>query len=442
MTPWLRWARSDRGAFTGFVVAFAVAVITCAVIGRYQWFIRDDWAFTITRGQIRDGEGLWSTLMYPQDGHWMASSVALWEIVKGLFGLDSYWPFLLLAMGSHLLVTVLLRMLLVRWGVSAWIATLLASVFALFGAGWENIVFAVQITFNLSLAAMLAHLLFADHDGQIGRRDIAGLACGVIGLTSSGLGVFGVFAVGTVLAMRGRWRAAITATAPLAALWLWWFWRWGRLDAGATEVGKPTQVPRFVGFALRDTLGGIIGSSTLIGLFAVGLLWSAWLLAQQAPPRGAIALAAAGIVTITAIAVQRVGFGVQAGSNPRYVYTLAVFLIPLIGLAIDHWGTAVHRTLVPVTGLLLVSSAIINASMLHAQSFEWSRVSSNERRIAELVAGSPLTAGADPQRPILPWSLEITVGLVPTLVAEGTITPRPTLTAEDDQLVRSALGLP
>jgi hypothetical protein len=80
--------------------------------------------------------------------------------------------------------------------------------------------------------------------------------------------------------------------------------------------------------------------------------------------------------------------------------------------------------------------------MLHAQSFEWSRVSSNERRIAELVAGSPLTAGADPQRPILPWSLEITVGLVPTLVAEGTITPRPTLTAEDDQLVRSALGLP
>jgi hypothetical protein len=121
---------------------------------------------------------------------------------------------------------------------------------------------------------------------------------------------------------------------------------------------------------------------------------------------------------------------------------LAVFLLPLIGLAIDQWGATVHRALVPVAGLLLASSVIINTSMLHAQSFEWSRQSTEERRIAELVAGSPLTAGVDPQRPILPWSLEITVGLLPTLVDEGTITPRPALTPEDEQLVRTALGLP
>ncbi len=40
-----------------------------------------------------------------------------------------------------------------------------------FGAGWENLMFAVQIVYNISLLAFLGQSLLVDHDGPVDRRD-------------------------------------------------------------------------------------------------------------------------------------------------------------------------------------------------------------------------------------------------------------------------------
>jgi len=65
-----------------------------------------------------------------------------------------------------------------RAGVRPWSATVLASLFVLFGAGAANILWAFQISFVGSVAFGLTHLLLADHDGPFDRRDWLGLLAG------------------------------------------------------------------------------------------------------------------------------------------------------------------------------------------------------------------------------------------------------------------------
>ena len=43
------WARSDDGARWGFRAVLVVSVILLYIVGRHQWFIRDDWQFVFTR---------------------------------------------------------------------------------------------------------------------------------------------------------------------------------------------------------------------------------------------------------------------------------------------------------------------------------------------------------------------------------------------------------
>ena len=49
-----------------------------------------------------------------------------------------------------------------------WTTTLVCAGLLVFGAGWENIVFAIQITYGLSMLAFLLHVLLVDHDGPAG----------------------------------------------------------------------------------------------------------------------------------------------------------------------------------------------------------------------------------------------------------------------------------
>ena len=93
-----------------------------------------------------------------------------------------------------------------------WLATILAGTLALFGSGWENIVFAIQLTYNLSLLGFLVHLALIDHDGPPDHRDGLGVIAGLVAVSSSGFGPF--FVVGTLAftLLRSRWTAAAIAT--------------------------------------------------------------------------------------------------------------------------------------------------------------------------------------------------------------------------------------
>ena len=95
-----RFVASDRGAVIAFRVALGISAIVFWVVGRHQWFIRDDFAFLITRNLIRVDHGIDEWLFVAQDGHWMTPPILVYRAIQNLFGIDSYWPFLIPTMAD------------------------------------------------------------------------------------------------------------------------------------------------------------------------------------------------------------------------------------------------------------------------------------------------------------------------------------------------------
>src|SRR6185369_9091996 len=123
----------------------------------------------------------------------------------------------------HCVAAALLWLVMGRARVRPWTATIVASAFVLFGAGAQDILWAFQIAFTGALVLGLAHLLLADHDGPVDRRDWFGLAAGFLALLCSGVAVTMVVVVGLATLLRRGWRIAVLHTVPLAAVYgAWW----------------------------------------------------------------------------------------------------------------------------------------------------------------------------------------------------------------------------
>ena len=116
---WREIVRGDASAGWAFRAMLALSVIVFVIVGRHQWFIRDDWALILTRRKMAADS--WSnSLFVAQDGHWMTPPLLLYWLIEQLFGIDSYWPFLLANMALHVGAVLLVRELCRRVGVSEW----------------------------------------------------------------------------------------------------------------------------------------------------------------------------------------------------------------------------------------------------------------------------------------------------------------------------------
>ena len=95
------WAGSDDGARWAFRAALVASLLVLYIVGRNQWFIRDDWAFIFTRERVHQTSGLAAMLFTAQDGHWMTGPILIFRGIHAIFGTGSYWPYLLPTMALH-----------------------------------------------------------------------------------------------------------------------------------------------------------------------------------------------------------------------------------------------------------------------------------------------------------------------------------------------------
>jgi hypothetical protein len=420
----MHWVLTDDAATWAFRVSVVVAVAAWIVVGRWQWFIRDDWAFLITRDRIRQQAGLESWLNIGQDGHWMAVPIIVWRGLQNAFGIDSYWPYLATMLVVNVAIVAATRQLCRRIGAREWTTTLLCAVLLVLGTGWENIVFAIQLTYNLSLLAFLCHLLLVDHDGPPDRRDALGVVVGLIGVMSSGFGPFFIAGVGVFLALRQRWAAAAIAVLPCAAAWCWWFLVYGDDPASDSRPGSRVgvSIPSLAGVAIVGTIATVI-----------------WVVSVRRGGAIALSLAATTVIMFAGIGWQRIGFGLESAAASRYVFMGAVMIAPLLALAIDRLGQ-LSDSLAWAARLTVALSVMINLGLLGSYARDWADRSDEQRTAFELLAGSPRTADADPTVRPVPFSPDVTLGDIPWLVAEGAITPRPVVTPEDTALLEAALA--
>lgn len=416
---------------------FGIAVLFW--VGRDQWFIRDDWAFLFSRDRFREVGGLDTMLLQPQDGHWMTWPILTFHAVRAVFGIGSYLPYLIVLWLTHLGIVLLARAWMRRLGVSAWTTTLMTAVLFVFGAGWENLLFAVQIVYNFSLLAFLAQMLLVDHEGPVDRRDWAGSGISLIGVSSSGFGPFFGFGVGLLLALRRRWTAAAVAVVPQALAWCWWWLTWGADPAGDAGNAGVRFVISFVQYGVWSTFGSLVGTG-LLGwsaflLCIAMILWPGTDTARRVPM---IAFLATALVMFAGIGMRREVFGSTAAGWPRYQYMAAMMVAPVLAVGLDQarrfapWARWIPR-------VILVVAVARNTGWMENGGDYWSGLAEGDRRTFSLVAGSDARFTVPPDGYMSDVSPDVQIRNLPDLVDAGVISPVDPASPDDLALLDRAI---
>jgi hypothetical protein len=374
--------RSTRLALLVFAAVEVAAVALWLVLARSQWFFSDEWDFLAgrTAGDLGD-------LFRPHNEHWSTLPILAYRLLWWLVGLRSYLPYVALLVLLHVTTAALLRAIMRRAGVGPWIATAAASAFALFGAGYQNIVWAFQIGFTGAVVFGLTHLLLADHDGPVDRRDWLGCLAGLAALLCSGVGVAMAVVVGLAVLMRRGWRIAALHVAPLALAYLVW---WAIIGNKPQQNGRvrAVELAQFVWDGVQGVFGAL-GQLTGIGL-ALGVLLIVGLALAWAPLDGdqlrrraamPCALLFGLIVFLVLSGVSRVGvLGPGFARTSRYLHVGAAFVLPAVAVAADavvrRW-----RLLVPLVSILLIIGMPANIRALADFTHDQRRVQRDYREL-------------------------------------------------------------
>jgi hypothetical protein len=348
-------SRSDRLALLVFAGVLAIALVLYLVLAHDQWFFLDEWDFLV----LRRASSL-DDLFRPHNEHWTTLPILAYRGLHHLFDERTYVPYQVVSITLHLCVAALLLVVIRRSRVNPWIATAAASLFALFGAGSEDIVWAFQMAFTAALIFGLIHLLLADHDGPVDRRDALGLAAGLLGLLCSGVAVTMVIVVGIAVLVRRGWRRALLHTAPLAVVYLTWWLLMARdaYTAANLDVSNATRFVLTGVGATFDSLGQVPGVGVLVGIALVLGLAMAWAhlavqeLRQRAAVPGAMLVGAVVFLAIAALG-RGAAFGPDFARSGRYQHVVAALTLPSVAVAADalvrRW-----RASVPIVAVLLV----------------------------------------------------------------------------------------
>ncbi|MDQ1380498.1 MAG: hypothetical protein QOJ71_1217 [Actinomycetota bacterium] len=404
----------ERAPIVVFAAVESGALVLYMVLGRRRWFYNDEWDFLVTRraGDVGD-------LFRPHNEHWSTLPVLLFRGLYGIFGLHTYFPYQLFAVVSHLTAAALLFVVMLRARVRPWIATSAASLFVLFGSGAANITRAFQIGFTGALVFGLAHLILADHDGPIDRRDGLGLLAGVLGLMMSGVAVAMVIVVGLVVLARRGWRAALFHVVPPAVCYGVWFAAIGH--EGYTR-GSPTArgIKEFVSKGLRHSYA-LLGDRAWVGsLFAVTLITGLTLAVVQARRSGQLAmcfaplgLLAGSVLFLVITATGRASsFGSTYALQPRYAYLVAAMTLPALAVAADALASR-RRWLLPFAMALFLVSIPGNVRAVVRIEREAKRLDQETRRLVISIPIDP-RAHTVPRslRPETAFSQHLTVGWI------------------------------
>ena len=315
------------------LASLGVVLAVLVFVGRGQWFFGDDWDYVVFRGFAHPQHGLFS----PHNEHWSTLVVAYYRVIFNVFGLRTYWPYLLGVFAAHLVLVHGLWRLMLRARVDAALATGVALVLGLYGAGYENVLWAVQISYLGSLAVGVWLLLLLHDEPR--RARVAVVAVGnVVSLMFSGFSVVMVAVVGLAALRRWGWRKAVAITAPAAVIYLAWL-KWqgdqGLTGSNAQFHGGPRDIPRYVWGGISSALGAPLHQPRLGELVLVALLvvfvvrgWSWW---QRSPELVALAV---GAPVMFAVISQGRG-AIQSPSSPRYLYVAAVMVFPLLAYAVS-----------------------------------------------------------------------------------------------------------
>ena len=331
-------------------LTLAAAFGAWAYLDRNLWFFGDEWDFLTRRGL----HGAYFSIWAPHNEHWSVLPILLWRGIFSLEHLSSYWPYLVPLLLAHVLVVHLLWRRCLREGADPWVATALALLFALLGAGAEDLAWAFQIGFVSSVLFGLLSMEVAEgpppagdapfplatFQGPVAWRDVAASLLVLAALMCSMVGVAAGVALGVLLLGHFGWRRAFRVLAIPAGAFLIWFALAGRSGLKATgDYFGPSvfsRIPTFVGSNLAADVGKTAGWASGGPVLAIVVL--AWVLWRSVRADGlfrrhsaALGGAVAAVVFYALAAVGRDRISATEAPS-RYAYVGIAFMLPTFAL--------------------------------------------------------------------------------------------------------------
>jgi hypothetical protein len=357
------------------VVGAAMAVcVVLLVATRTFTFYFDEWSFITTAPD-------WTLRTYfePHNEHPVMLLRAVYALLLNTVGLRSYVPYmaaLLIAHGA----TVVLLFEVVRRRAGELIALAAAALLLVIGAGWEDLLWAFQLSFVASAALGLAALLAADS-----RRAPLAAALVAASLMFSALGLFFGVAVTVLLVLERERRGEALSLVPVGVALAVWYAVFGR---SATDTGhyaaNVAGLPAYVAWGLAQSAGGLVGLS---GWAAAGVaIASATAVAVTWWRRGVDAFAvgvAVGLVAFYVVTgVSRGQLGYQQAGAGRYVYVGAAFWLLLLADAARAlpWHRTWRPALAAIVFLATFNSAVVLVEYTAAKTVQM------QRQVADLQA--------------------------------------------------------
>jgi hypothetical protein len=285
-------------------------------MGRGLTFFYDDWNYV-----TEDYGGGLHSLLRAHNGHMSLFPVAIYKVLFHLVGLHHYEVFRLVLILLHLTCAGLVFVLASRR--VARVPALLATALIVFlGVAWEDLLWAFQVSFVLSIAGGLAAWVLLERRDRLG--DIGAMLAVAVALGSSGLGIPVVIGVAAELGWRREWRRGFVVAVPVL-LYLVWY-----LHYGEDELTKNGLInaPGFAEDIAAAAFGGLLGRNVDWGR-PLALAGALLLLRRLAAPRPVSARLVGLLVTgislwcLTAAARSTI----SAPETSRYVYLGAVIVV-------------------------------------------------------------------------------------------------------------------
>lgn len=338
-------------------VSLAIAFVILLEVNRGQWFNLDEWDFLVDRGVLGSPRrSLWT----PHNEHWSTVPILAYRALFSLFGVRTYVPYLLLLVAMNLVTAHLLWRLMRRVGVHTLVATAGAAVFAVLGAGWENLTSAFQMSLLLSLALGILALLILPERGPFARPDAVVVVLLVVSLMSSGVGVTMTAVVALAALLRRGPRVAAGIVMVPAALYVVWFAVAGRhvqqlrdtQSLGDTLRGAPGYVWRGLTDIVDDTVG-LTGAGVVLLVLLVVWLARAARPAEEPWPL-VVATASGAVMFLGLVSLRRQTEGIENAGSPRYATIVVALLLPALLLGAQRLVSAR-----PLRGPLLVGGTAL-----------------------------------------------------------------------------------
>lgn len=398
--PVVKTSRRGPGYVTALsthLVSLGIALYFLIKAGQGQWFFGDEWDFIVDRGLHHPARGL----LVPHNQHWSTIPILIYRALFSTYGLHSYWPYLAVLFALHLLLAHLLWRIMVRAGSDPWVATFLAFVFAAYGAGADNLVWAFQMGFVGAVLFGWAYVTMVDRHAKGDLWLLGAWVVGICALMFSGIAPFLILAGGLSVFFRRGVRAAFVAVLPPAVVFGLWeaFYGSKALQGAGNTHHSLYKLPVYVFTAITNTFSASVGLASAGTVLAAALAW--WVISRSRLARGpaapAFAAAASCVVLFCAIALGRDGLGVAQATSSRYVYVAGAFLFPSIALALSELGRRRPGAVVAI-GVLVGLVAIENVSLLHTAAKAQRAVSASQEgeilAAAQIAKRGPVIYGA------------------------------------------------